>query len=102
MNSIPLLFASLLTIVDVAAFAAVKHIILKGWNPYFIVVPMILYSIQPLILWKSMEYETLTIMNILWNVISSFGVAVLGLVIFQETLSTRDFIGCILGFLSIY
>jgi len=101
-GSVPLAFASLLTIVDVAAFAAVKEIILKGWNPYFIVAPMVLYCIQPLILWKSLEYSSLTLMNVLWNVVSSTVVAILGLVIFQETLSTRELVGCVLGLLSIY
>lgn len=102
MNSIPLTFASLLTLVDLTAFAAVNHIMQKGWNPYFIIAPMILYSIQPFILWRSIEYANLTHMNVLWNVLSSLAVVILGLVSFQETLSTREFVGCILGFLSVY
>lgn len=101
-GSVALAFASLLSIVDVAAFAVVKEIIIKGWNPYFIVAPMILYSIQPFILWKSMEYSSLTLMNVLWNVVSSTAVAILGLVFFQETLSIREFVGCLLGLISIY
>jgi hypothetical protein len=67
MNYIPVAFASLLYTIDVLTFGLVKEIVLKGLNPYFIVASMLLYAMQPLILWKSLEYESLTIMNILWN-----------------------------------
>jgi drug/metabolite transporter (DMT)-like permease len=102
MNYIPVAFASLLSTIDVLAFGLVKEIVLKGLNPYFIVASMLLYAMQPLILWKSLEYESLTIMNILWNVVSSILVALFGLGFFHEKLSHRELIGCVFGLLSIY
>lgn len=102
MNYIPFVFASILSSVDVLAFGLVKEVDLKELNPYFVVIAMLLYAVQPLILWKALQYETLTIVNIMWNIISSIFIAIMGLGLLHERLSYRERIGCILGFLSIY
>jgi drug/metabolite transporter (DMT)-like permease len=102
MNYLPFVFASILSSVDVLAFGLVKEVDMKELNPYFVVIAMLLYAIQPLILWKALQYETLTIVNIMWNIISSIFIAILGLGLFHEKLSYREQIGCVLGFLTIY
>jgi drug/metabolite transporter (DMT)-like permease len=102
MNYIPFVFASILSSVDVLAFGLVKEVDMKELNPYFVIIAMLLYAIQPLILWKALQYETLTIVNVMWNIISSIFIAILGLGLLQEKLSYREQIGCVLGFLTIY
>lgn len=102
MDYIPVVFASILSTVDVVAFALVKEVVLKDMNTYFVIAAMLLYAIQPLILWKSLQYESLTIVNVLWNVISSIFVAILGIGFFREKLSYRELIGCVFGLLSVY
>ena len=96
------LFASLMTVVDISAFGIVKEISLRGLNPYFLAVSMILYSIQPFIIWNSLSYQSLTVMNITWNIISSISVAILGLVFFNERLAQRELLGVVLGLTCIY
>ena len=102
MNYIPVVFASVLSAVDVMAFGLVKEVVLKELNSLFVVVAMLMYAVQPLILWKALHYETLTIVNVMWNIISSIFIAILGLAFFGERLSSREVVGCILGFLTIY
>jgi len=102
MNYMSVLFASIMTVVDISAFGIVKEITLKGLNPYFLAVSMILYSIQPLIIWTSLSYQSLTVMNIMWNIISSISIATLGLIYFNERLAQRELIGVILGLTCVY
>ena len=102
MNYMSVLFASLMTVVDISAFGIVKEITLKGLNPYFLDISMILYSIQPFIIWNSLSYQSLSVMNIMWNIISSISIAILGLVYFNERLAHRELLGVILGFACIY
>ena len=102
MNYMSVLFASIMTVVDISAFGIVKEITLKGLNPYFLAISMILYSIQPFIIWNSLSYQSLTLMNITWNVLSSISIAILGLLVFQEHLTHRETLGAVLGFMCIY
>ena len=102
MNYMSVALASLMTVVDLGAFGIVKQITLKGLNPYFLAISMIMYSIQPLIIWTSLSYQSLTVMNIMWNIISSMSVATLGLLYFNEHLAQRELLGVILGLTCVY
>jgi multidrug transporter EmrE-like cation transporter len=102
MNYIPIAFASLLAAVDISALGIVKEITLKGLNPYFLAMSMIIYSMQPLILWNSLSYQSLTVMNVLWNIISTSSIAIMGLLYFKEHVAHRELIGIVLSLACIY
>ncbi len=62
---------------------------------------MIVYALQPVLFYFSLQYESLTVMNLLWDVISDVIVTFIGLVIFQEKIGPYKKAGVILSFLSI-
>lgn len=54
---------------------------------------MLVYSIQPLIFYSALSIESMTIMNVLWDVMSDILVTVIGFIVFGETLSKRQYLG---------
>ena len=57
----------------------------------------IIYAMQPLVFFQSLSLESMTIMNILWDVMSDVLVAIIGIYVFGESLSKIQVIGLILS-----
>jgi len=64
-------------------------------------ISMIIYSLQPLIFYKSLAIENMVVMNILWDVMSDMIVTLVGLFLFGETLNYTQTIGLILSSIGI-
>ena len=82
MSVLPLLFASSMVCVDIVAFSIIKQVSLKAINPWFATLGMVVYALQPFILWKSLAFESLTVMNVLWNLMNSLINGVIGIFFF--------------------
>jgi multidrug transporter EmrE-like cation transporter len=67
------------------------------------IVPLVMlyYSLQPFIFLKSMAHESLTVMNLLWDVMSDVSVTIIGLFFFKEKLTKFKKIGVLLSVISI-
>ncbi len=98
-----LLFGFLLATIDTIVFPLLKlnylHII-KGYWP--LIVSFFLYGSQALLFYKSFSYETMTVMNIFWNMASNIMVTLVGIFGLNEKISRRKILGIIIGFVSIY
>ena len=68
-----------------------------GW----IFIPVLVYAFQPILFYLSLQYESLTVMNLLWDVISDVLVTFIGLMIFKEKIGPYKRAGVILSFISI-
>ncbi len=75
-----------------------------GWIKTKIVVvfAMLFYSFQPLIFLKSLSHSSLTVMNLLWDVMSDVSVTVIGLFYFGEKLTKFKRLGVLFSMLSIF
>lgn len=62
---------------------------------------MLIYSMQPLLFLKSLSFETMTVMNILWDITSDVVVTLIGLFYFKETLSNVKRLALFFAFVSI-
>ena len=102
MISIPLSIAAGMAGVDVVAFSIIKKISEKALVPGFTIVSMILYALQPVLLLQALPYESVAVMNILWNLISSVAVTLLGVFVLQENISTRKMMGVVIGILALF
>ena len=98
----PLLFASGMAGIDIAAFSIIKKISEKALVPGFALLAMGLYTLQPLILLQAMPYESVAVMNILWNLISSVSVALVGIFFLGETIGAYKKIGIAIGIVSLF
>lgn len=62
---------------------------------------MLYYSLQPFIFLKSLAHQSLTVMNLLWDVMSDVSVTIIGLFFFKEKLTKFKKIGVMLSVISI-
>ena len=101
-NWIPIGIASLMAGIDTLAFSILKKVSLKELSMIFLPVSMAIYSIQPMIFLQGLRFETMTVVNLLWNMMSNILVTFTGLVLLQEKVGLLKGIGIALSFVSIY
>ena len=98
MSFLPYLFALYLAGVDaiiMPLLKAKKIGMLTG--TWMLPLASIIYAMQPLVFFQSLSLESMTIMNILWDVMSDVLVAIIGIYVFGESLSKIQVIGLILS-----
>ena len=101
-NYIPIALATLMASIDVVVLAWIKDYSL-GLLPWkMIPIGMLLYGLQPLIFLQSLRYETMTVMNISWNLISDILVTATGLLYFKEKLTPMKQFGLGFAFVAIF
>ena len=71
-------------------------------NPFFLSLGIIIGVVQSLIFYNSMKYTTLTVLNVLWDLLSDIFVSIVGIVILGENVSPTKLLGIVLSFISIY
>jgi len=67
----------------------------------FMAFASLVYAIQPWIFLRSLRYETMTVMNLYWDVASDLIVTFIGLVIFGETIGYYKKIGIFFSMLAL-
>jgi drug/metabolite transporter (DMT)-like permease len=101
-NSIPLGFGATMAILDTLMLSLLKYMRVEKQPLYWIFLPMLIYAFQPVIFYMSLNYESLTVMNLLLDLISDVLVTFVGLFIFQETIGPYKKAGVVLSFISIF
>jgi uncharacterized membrane protein len=97
----PLMYGTYMATVDAFMLGMLKAIKLGWLNTNLLFIPALIYAIQPFIFYKALGVETMTVMNLLWDVLSDVLVTVEGLYFFGETLTHRKMWGVALSFVSI-
>ena len=96
------LFPLYMASVDGFAMSLLKarHVgMLKG--SWMFPLAMLIYSSQPLMFYQSLTHGSMTIMNILWDILSDVLVAMIGFFVFGETLTLTQCFGLLLSFIGI-
>jgi multidrug transporter EmrE-like cation transporter len=88
--------------VDVFMLGILKAINLGWVSKSLIFLPTLIYAMQPWVFLTSLNYESLTVMNLLWDVISDVLVTVEGLYFFQEKVSRTKMLGVGLSLISVF
>jgi multidrug transporter EmrE-like cation transporter len=88
--------------IDAFIFSLLKAKYL-GISKAFWIIPlsMLVYSTQPLMFYSSLSIESMTVMNILWNVMSNIIVSLIGIFLFGEVLSINQYVGIIFSLIGI-
>lgn len=100
-NLTVLAFGFLMTIIDIIAFPIVKHVSINTLGSNWLILPVFLYALQPLILFRSLHFEGIALMNLTWNTLSIIAITLIGVYYFKEKLSHTKTIGILLGMVSI-
>lgn len=102
LNWIPIAYGALMASIDVFMLGIIKLVSqnqsrLLRW----MILPTIIYAIQPWIFLSSLRFESLIVMNLMWDLMSDIMVTGVGLVYFKEKLGPYKTLGVILSFASI-
>jgi len=102
MSFLPYLYALLMAAIDAIVMPLLKAkklgMLTGNWVFPF---SSILYAIFPFIFYKSLSTNSMTVMNLLRDIISDVLVAAIGIFVFGETLSSLQWLGMILAILGI-
>jgi len=101
-NLIPLGFAGLMALIDAFSLTLLKKISTKAINFSFVPIAMLIYAVQPFIFLEALNFESMTVMNILWDLSSDIIVTFIGIFILGEKIGFRKSIGIVLSFIAIY
>lgn len=101
-NWISLLFGGMLAMIDAIALPILKGVKTSGWPRWLLAIPIGIYAIDPMIFYTALGFESLTIMNLIWDLMSDVIVTLIGLFYFKEVLPTTKKIGVLLSFISLF
>jgi multidrug transporter EmrE-like cation transporter len=65
-------------------------------------IPTVAYAIQPWVFLQSLRFETMIVMNLLWDLISDILVTGSGLTYFKESISPRKMAGVLISLIGMY
>jgi len=101
-NLIPIAMATGMASIDTLVLAWIKEYDTGGitWRG-IVPISMLIYSFQPYLFLESLQYESMTVMNILWDIISDILVTVVGLFYFKEQISSMKQVGLAFAFVAI-
>jgi multidrug transporter EmrE-like cation transporter len=102
MFSVSLMLASVMAVVDTIILAGIKEystgqLVWRSFMP----LAMVVYSLQPVVFLQSLHYESMTVMNLLWDVLSDLFVTAIGLFYFKEKLCLTKQAGLFFAFIAI-
>ncbi len=100
-NTLPLAFGTMMAGIDVFMLSLVKYINIHPKFMKFMLVPTLMYALQPWIFLQSLKFESLVVMNLMWDVISDVLVTFTGVFFFKEKIGMYKIFGVMLSFVSI-
>jgi multidrug transporter EmrE-like cation transporter len=99
----PLLYGTFMATVDVFMLGIIKSISTGAIkNIWWMAIPTVVYAIQPWVFLQSLRFETMIVMNLLWDLISDILVTGSGLAYFKEKISPRKMAGVVISLVGMY
>ena len=91
---IPILYGLLMALIDLFALSGIKYIHLHklsmiGW----MILPTLAYALQPWIFLSALNFESLVMINIIWDVMSDILVTCVGIFYFKEKITHHKMLG---------
>lgn len=100
-NTIPLAYGAVMATIDVFMLSLIRVVSKEKLKLIrWMIIPTIVYAIQPWIFLESLKYETLIVMNLMWDLVSDVFVTLTGYLYFGERLGPFKIVGVLFSFLS--
>lgn len=101
-SMLPIFFGSVMAILDIFMMSSVK-MIQNGTMSYAFGFPFatIVYAVQPYIFLKALNYENMTVVNLVWNLMSDIIVTLQGIFIFGESINGLRWIAVSMSLVSL-
>jgi multidrug transporter EmrE-like cation transporter len=100
-------YPALLFGITLASIDVVMMFIIKGYSTGWLkslkwmIIPTIIYALNPWIFMESLNFESLTVMNLTWDLLSDILVTAMGLFVLKETIPPMKLIGVGLAMVSL-
>lgn len=101
LNWVPVAYGLLMAGIDVFMLSIIKSISVNSRFLKWMIVPTVIYALQPWIFLSSLRFESLIVMNLMWDLISDILVTATGFLYFKEKIGPYKTLGVILSFVSI-
>jgi drug/metabolite transporter (DMT)-like permease len=98
---LPIVFAVAMACIDAIVLPMLKFINDGIYPLSLMIIPVIIYGLQPILFYMSLNYSTLTSMNILWDLMSDIIVTLIGLLYLKEKLFMTSKLGLVFAFIAI-
>jgi uncharacterized membrane protein len=96
-----ILVGIVLAIIDILCFGFCKYIFINKLSLWWLLLPSIAYGAQIYIFYYGLQTNSISVLNIIWNLFSSIFVTIIGVLYFKEVLSIYQNIAIVLGIISI-
>ena len=97
----PLAFGTIMASIDVVMLGIIKSVSLNQSKLLrWMIIPTIAYAVQPWLFLASMKFESLIVMNLMWDLISDILVTLVGVFYFKEQVGPYKTIGVVLSLIS--
>jgi multidrug transporter EmrE-like cation transporter len=102
LNLIPIGFGIVMAVIDMIMMSLVKQTSLKKLAAGFgLPIAAAVYALEPFVFFKSLKYESMTVMNLIWDLTSDILVTLMGIFWFQEQVKGLRILAMGFAFLSI-
>ena len=102
MGFAPMAYGAAMAFNDVISLGLLKAIHLEWLSSYYFIFPLILYVAQPFLFFNSLSFESMAVMNMMWDLLSDVLVTLSGIYIFNEKISYSKSLGIFLAMVSMY
>ena len=100
-NTLPIFFGVLMASIDIIMMTTTKMIskgtLSSSWTP----IAVGIYALEPLIFSNSLNYESMLVMNLIWDLTSDIMVTLFGIFIFGETIKGLKWVAIIMSLISL-
>lgn len=96
------MYGAVMAFIDVGMLGLVKEVS-KSSIKYLglMIIPTMAYAIQPWVFLSAMRTESMTVMNLMWDLLSDLLVSLVGIFYFGEKIGRVRMAGLVLAFISL-
>lgn len=94
-------FGIMFGVLDALSLPTIKSVSIGSLGLKWMIVPFLLYAASPFIFLQALKSETLTIMNLVWDLTSDLVVTLIGLLVFGEKIGYTKTLGVCLSFIAL-
>jgi hypothetical protein len=101
-DMLPVFLGTMMAFLDVVMMTSTK-LVSKGQIGSWWGMPLAVaaYAFEPIIFRKSLDYEGMVVMNLMWDLTSDVIITILGFVVFNEKVNRYKFLGVCLSMVSV-
>lgn len=99
---IGLLIGFILALTDVSMMSLLKNISLHNYSILWMTLITTIYAIQPWVFLSALDFTSMTILNLSWDLFSDILVSFAGIYVFKEAHSDREMLGICFALIAVY